>query len=38
MTTHYIDITVIRDEETSVPHVVGVLCYRLHLAIVSGRR
>jgi len=37
MLTHYIDFTVIADEETSVPQVFGVLYEKLHLALVKNR-
>jgi len=37
MTTHYIDITVIPDEETSVAQLMGPLYDKLHLALVTNR-
>ena len=35
MTSHYIDITVVPDPETSVPQLFGALYGRLHLALVE---
>lgn len=35
MTTHYIDITVVPDPESSVPTLLGALYDRLHLAFVQ---
>gem|GEM_PF-6373284 len=37
MTTHYIDFTVARSEETGESHVIGALYYNFHLAIVRER-
>lgn len=37
MTTHYIDITVVPDPETSVPQLLGALYGRLHQALVEQR-
>jgi len=37
MTTHYIDLTVIPDIETSVPQLMSVLYEKLHLALVRDR-
>jgi len=34
---HYIDLTVISDEETSVAQLMGTLYEKLHLALVAGR-
>jgi len=35
MTTHYIDLTVIPDEETSSPQLMSALYEKLHLALVN---
>jgi len=37
MSTHYIDLTVIPDEETSVPQLMGTLYEKLHLALVTAQ-
>ncbi|KXU34207.1 type I-F CRISPR-associated endoribonuclease Cas6/Csy4 [Cephaloticoccus primus] len=37
MTTHYIDIQVISDPETSAPHIMGALFEKFHLALVRDR-
>jgi len=37
MTTHYIDITVIPDPETSAPQLMSALYEKLHLALVRDR-
>lgn len=37
MTSHYIDITVVPDPETSVPQLLGALYGRLHMALVERR-
>lgn len=37
MTTHYIDLTVLPDAETSAPQLLGALFDRLHLALVQQR-
>lgn len=38
MTTHYVDIRVVPDSETSAPQLLGTLYDRLHLALVQQRR
>lgn len=38
MTTHYIDLRVLPDPETSASHLLGALYDRLHLALVRHRR
>lgn len=38
MTTHYLDIQVIPDAETSAPQLLSVLYGRLHLALVDQKR
>lgn len=35
MTTHYLDITVVPDPETTAPQLMGALYSRLHLALVG---
>jgi len=37
MSTHYIDFTVIPDEETGVSQLMGTLYEKLHLVLVTGR-
>lgn len=37
MTTHYIDITVVRTPESGTPELLGTLYDRLHLALVQQR-
>jgi len=37
MTTHYIDLTVIPDPETSAPQLLGILYEKLHLLLVRDR-
>jgi len=36
MNTHFIDVTIIPDEEISVPQLMGALYERLHLALVQA--
>ena len=38
MTTHYIDLALRPDPETSTPALLGALCDHLHLALVQQRR
>ncbi|MEQ4574507.1 MAG: type I-F CRISPR-associated endoribonuclease Cas6/Csy4 [Gammaproteobacteria bacterium] len=38
MTTHYLDLTVLPDPETSAAHLLGALYERLHLALVQQRQ
>lgn len=38
MTTHFIDLRVLLDPETSAPELLGVLYEKLHLALVRHRR
>ena len=37
MTSHYIDLRVVPDPETSAPQLLGALYDRLHLALVERR-
>jgi len=37
MTTHYVDLTVVPDAETGVPHFLGALYDKLHRALVQQR-
>lgn len=37
MTTHYLDLTVVPDPETSAPQLLGVLYGKLHLALVDRK-
>jgi len=37
MSTHYIDLTIIPDEETSVPQLMGTLYEKLHLTLVKAQ-
>lgn len=37
MTTHYVDLTVVPDAETAVPHLLGALYDKLHRALVQQR-